>query len=69
MATPTSSSELRSIGQLAADLQANPSQITAVIERLGLRAALILNGRAFYTQASVNVLRAALGQNREAPHG
>jgi len=55
-----SETELRSVGQLAADLQTDPRVIRRVLGEHDIRPALSLNGRCFYDAAAVALIRDAL---------
>lgn len=58
----SASNELRSIGQLAQDLQHDPMVLRAIARREDISPALVLNGRAYYSIEAAAKIRAATQQ-------
>jgi len=65
MPTIPTTAELFSIGQIAADLQADPRAIRRALDERGLRPALVLNGRAFFDADAIGIVRDELQRTRE----
>jgi len=65
MPTTPTTAELFSIGQISADLQADPRAIRRTLDERGLRPALVLNGRAFYDAEALGIIRDELQPTRD----